>query len=48
MKFCNKCVIPQIAETNTYNEEDTCFVCKQIKVKLEINVKDRVKKSDIF
>ena len=48
MRFCNKCVIPETAETNTYNDERACSVCKQIGIKSEINFKDRVKKPEIF
>ena len=43
MKFCNKCVIPETAETNTFNSSGTCSVCTQIKEKSEINWHDKEK-----
>jgi len=46
MKFCNKCVTPETAETNTFNNAGTCSVCKQIEVKSKINWKDRAKDLD--
>ena len=46
MKFCNKCVIPETAETNTFNSSGTCSVCTQIERKSEINWHDKEKELD--
>ena len=46
MKFCNKCVIPETAETNTFDDVGTCSVCSQIEVKSKINWEDRIKDLD--
>ena len=43
MKYCNKCVTPETAETNIFGKDGTCSVCKQIDVKSEINWKNRSK-----
>ena len=48
MKFCNKCVIPETAETNTFNDSGTCSVCTQIEVKSRINWEDRTEDLDIL
>ena len=48
MKFCNKCVIPETAETNTFNDVGTCSVCTQIEIKSKINWGDRAKDLDIL
>ena len=46
MKICTKCVIPETAETNTYNDAGICSVCKQIEVKSRINWQDRAQDLD--
>lgn len=46
MKFCKKCVIPETAETNTFNDVGTCSVCTQIEVKSKIKWEDRIKDLD--
>ena len=46
MKFCNKCVIPETAETNTFDDVGTCSVCSQIEIKSKINWEDRIKDLD--
>ena len=48
MKFCNKCVIPETAETNTFNDSGSCSVCTQIEVKSRINWEDRTEDLDIL
>lgn len=37
MKFCNKCVTPETAETNIFGKDGVCSVCKQIDTKSKIN-----------
>jgi N-acetyl sugar amidotransferase len=37
MKYCNKCVIPETAETQTFDNKGKCSVCKQIEVKSNID-----------
>ena len=46
MKYCNKCVTPETAETNIFGKDGTCSVCKQIDTKSEINWKNRSKDLD--
>ena len=46
MKICTKCVIPETAETNTYDDTGICSVCKQIEVKSRINWQDRAQDLD--
>ena len=41
MKYCINCVTPETAETNTFDENGLCSVCKQIQTKMNINWKDR-------
>ena len=48
MKYCNKCVIPETAETNTFNSIGTCSVCTQIEKKSEINWSDKEKDLNIL
>jgi len=37
MKYCNKCLIPETAETNRYDESGKCSVCNQIEFKNKID-----------
>ncbi len=46
MKYCTKCVIPQTAETNTYDNRGICSVCTQINDKSKIDWKQREKDLD--
>lgn len=46
MKYCNKCIIPETAETHSFNERGTCSVCVQITDKSKINWKERAKELD--
>lgn len=48
MKYCNKCVIPETAETNTFNSLGTCSVCTQIKKKSEIDWDGKAKELDFL
>ena len=48
MKYCNKCVIPETAETNTFNSLGTCSVCNQIKKKSEINWHNKQEELDLL
>ena len=42
MKICSKCVIPETAETLTFNKEDgSCTVCNNSKIKNEIDWDER-------
>jgi len=51
MEYCKKCVIPQTAETNRFDDQGICSVCRQIEVKdgldwvkREKNLKEVIKK----
>ncbi len=46
MKYCNKCVTPETAETNIFGKDGTCSVCKQIDNKSKIDWKSRAKDLD--
>ena len=46
MKFCNKCVTPETAETNIFGKDGVCSVCNQIDTKSKINWEERYKDLD--
>ena len=46
MKYCNSCLIPETAETNTYDHRGICSVCKQIETKEKIDWEEREKQLD--
>jgi N-acetyl sugar amidotransferase len=49
IKKCNKCVIPETAETLEFDQNGTCSVCKQIDYKnLNINWDERQKSLDLL
>ena len=48
MKFCNKCVIPETAETHTFNNNGTCSVCSNIESKNKIDWSKRQDDLDII
>ncbi len=35
MKYCTNCVIPETAESHSFDEKDQCSVCNQIEIKKE-------------
>ena len=41
MKSCNKCLMPDTAETLTFDAQGVCSVCNQNKEKQEINWTER-------
>ncbi len=44
MKFCTNCVIPETAESHSFDKNDKCSVCNQIEIKREkINWEERNK-----
>jgi N-acetyl sugar amidotransferase len=46
MKICSSCVIPETAETNTFDSDNKCSVCKQIEFKNDIDWDERGKDFD--
>ena len=48
MKFCKKCVIPETAETHTFNARGVCSVCNNIKLKKKIDWKKREIELDLI
>ena len=49
MKYCTKCVIPETAESHSFDKSGACSVCAQIKIKNEkIDWKEKQKKFDIL
>lgn len=46
MKFCSKCLMPDTAETLTFDEKGICSVCNQIKNKQEIDWTERSRDLD--
>ena len=48
MKFCNKCVIPETAETHTFDSSGTCSVCSNIESKNKIDWSKRQQDLDLI
>ena len=48
MKFCNKCVIPETAETHTFDNSGACSVCSNIESKNKIDWSKRQEDLDII
>ena len=48
MKFCNKCVIPETAETQTFDDSGSCSVCKNIDSKNKIDWSKRQEDLDLI
>lgn len=48
MKFCNKCVIPETAETQTFDDGGTCSVCINIDSKNKIDWSKRQEDLDLI
>ena len=46
MKICSACVTPETAETNTFDSNNKCSVCKQIEFKNDIDWNQRGKDLD--
>ena len=46
MKSCNKCLMPDTAETLTFDAQGVCSVCNQNKEKQEINWTERAEALD--